>query len=120
MHFEGGSLCGVSDTECDDGITAVVGFVGFHVETQVAGGDRDVWIQFGTKESFEEASAGLLDLIRDSDGKDEIVIYVKDPKSIRRLGPSRSIQADAALLDALRNVYGTENVKVTERRTPGR
>ena len=81
---------------------------------------RDVWIQYETKEAFEKASAGLLDLIRDSDGRDEIVIYVRDPKSIRRLGPARSVKADVQLLETLRSAYGTENVKVTERRTPGR
>ncbi len=81
---------------------------------------RDVWIQFDTMEEYERGARGLADLIRESDGKDEIVIYVKEAKAIRRLGPSQSVRADAQLLEALRNVYGADNVKVTERRNPGR
>ena len=81
---------------------------------------RDIWIQFDTKELFEEKEALLRQYIYESDGKDEIVIYVRDPRAIRRMGPALSVSADRELLDKLKAAFGDENVKVTVRKRQGR
>ena len=81
---------------------------------------RDVWIQFDTKELFEEKEALLRQYIYESDGKDEIVIYVRDPRAIRRMGPALSVSADRELLDKLKAAFGDENVKVTVRKRQDR
>ena len=76
---------------------------------------RDIWIQFETKEDFTQKEALLRKLIHDSDGKDEIVIYLRQPKAVRRMGPALSIDANETLLEELKQHFGAENVKLTAR-----
>ena len=52
-------------------------------------------------------------LIYDSDGTDELVIYVRDEKAVRRKGPSYTVRADEVLTGRLKDAFGPENVKVT-------
>ena len=54
---------------------------------------RDVWIQFDTVEAFAKQEQKLYQMIYSSDGKDQIVIYVKNPKSVKRLGERYSIRS---------------------------
>ena len=77
---------------------------------------RDLWIQFETVQDFTGQEAKLYELTSESDGHDQIAIYVRSPRSVRRLGPSHSVRIDRDLLDRLRAEFGEENVKVTERR----
>ena len=76
---------------------------------------RDLWIQFETVDDFAANEKKLYDLIRESDGKDQISIFVRNPRSVKRLGRNRSVRIDRELLDVLRREFGEENVKVTER-----
>lgn len=75
---------------------------------------RDLWIQFETKEAFAQMEQQLYQLIYSSDGKDQVVIYVKNPKAIKRLGDRYSIRITPELVQSLETVFGKENVKVTE------
>ena len=73
---------------------------------------KEVWLQFANKETYAEKEPELLALIRDSDGGDEVVIYVADPKAVKRLGPNRGVLANKELLNRLENFLGEKNVKV--------
>ena len=75
---------------------------------------RDVWLQFDTMEAFAKQEQKLYQMIYSSDGKDQIVIYVKNPKSVKRLGERYSIQASGELLRTLIETFGEANVRVTE------
>ena len=57
----------------------------------------------------------MLDLIKYSDGKDDIVIYIKDVKAKKILPPNCSVNADDMLIYRLKSVYGDNNVKVVEK-----
>ena len=88
-------------------------------ELGAAHGDRSmnkmpngIWIQFPTPESYQACEQELLAAIADSDGNDDVVIYVKEPKSIKILPPNRRVQADEALAEKLREAFGEENVKI--------
>ena len=72
----------------------------------------DVWIQCETVEGYTDKAQELMQLISSSDGKDQIVIYVKEPKAVKRLGARYSVQADALFLEKLGELFGKENVKV--------
>ena len=76
---------------------------------------RELWLQFETKEAFLEREEELYEDIKDSDGKDKVVIYIRSPKAVKRLGPSRSVRIDKELLDNLYEKYGHDNVKVVEK-----
>lgn len=54
----------------------------------------------------------LLSLLRESDGKDRVTVYIEHPKSMKKLPASLAVQADQTLLQALSAVFGEENVKV--------
>jgi len=70
-----------------------------------------VWLQFGTPQEYAEKERQLLELIADSDGKDSVVIYVKNPKGIKVLPANRNVHWDEALKAKLENMFGEENVK---------
>lgn len=74
---------------------------------------RKLWVKFPTKEAYEAAEAQLLSILSYSDGRDNVCIYVENPKAVKTLPPNRSVNADRELLDRLEALYGKENVKVT-------
>ena len=76
---------------------------------------RELWIQFGTKQDYEQEEKKLFDLLADSDGNDSVVIYVRNPKAIKRLPANRNVRIDDVLLRKLWNRYGRDNVKVVEK-----
>ena len=71
-----------------------------------------IWIQFPTPESYQASEKELLDVIADSDGSDDVVIFVKNPKSYKVLPPNRRVKADLELAEKLGEFFGKENVKI--------
>ena len=57
-----------------------------------------------------------VDLLRNSDGKDYVVIYVRDGRSVRRLGDNWTVRADESLLGALSEAFGADNVRLTQKK----
>ncbi|MEE1079317.1 MAG: DNA polymerase III subunit alpha [Agathobacter sp.] len=76
---------------------------------------KELWIQFATKEEFEKREADLYDILRNSDGNDEVVIYIANPKAMKRLGKNQTIFVDSTLLGNLYDIFGEKNVKVVEK-----
>lgn len=54
----------------------------------------------------------MYDILRQSDGKDRVTIYIEQPKSMKKLPANMSIQADEILRRQLAQAFGDENVKV--------
>lgn len=75
----------------------------------------ELWLQFATKEEYLEKEKVLLDILYDSDGNDEVVIYVANPKAIKRLGKNQTVKVSGELLNILTNFLGEKNVKVVEK-----
>ena len=57
----------------------------------------------------------LYEILRSSDGTDQVVVYIRSPKSMKRLGKAWSICADEILLQKIVERYGQNNVKVVEK-----
>jgi DNA polymerase-3 subunit alpha len=74
---------------------------------------RDIWIRFEKMSEYEAAANDLNDLISDSDGRDRVVIYVNESRSVKRLGARWSVSASPDLIAALQEKFGRDNVKVT-------
>ena len=72
---------------------------------------REVWIQFPDKETYAAREKEMYDLLRESDGKDNVVIYVRSPKAIKRLSENWRVKADEELIRKLSERFGSENVK---------
>ena len=52
-------------------------------------------------------------LLRESDGKDSVIIFVEETKEMKKLPPNMSVLAETELLQELSEKFGAENVKVT-------
>ena len=76
---------------------------------------KEIWLQFSTKEEFAQREEALYALLAESDGNDEVVIYVANPKAVKRLGKSRSVRANQELLDTLTDFVGENNLKLVEK-----
>jgi len=73
---------------------------------------KTVWIKFGTIADYEKQEERLYAMLKDSDGKDRVTLYIENPKSMKKLPPNMSVRADTALLQELGASFGEENVKV--------
>ena len=56
-----------------------------------------------------------MDILYDSDGKDEVVIFVAATRQKKRLGKNQTVKVNAELLGTLTKFLGEENVKVVEK-----
>ena len=54
-----------------------------------------------------------MSMLRESDGKDTVVLYIEATKEKKVLPPNMSVLAEGELLLALSEKFGQENVKVT-------
>ena len=80
-----------------------------------AGIPKELWIRFPDKETYEREVADLYQMLHESDGKDSVILYIKSIKAMKKLPPSRNVQADARLVASLQAKFGTGNVKVVEK-----
>ena len=76
---------------------------------------KELWLQFNDKDEYMAMESDLMNLLRDSDGNDEVVIYVKNPKAIKRLSKNQTINVTNELLSVLFTKLGEKNVKVVEK-----
>ncbi|QNM05067.1 DNA polymerase III subunit alpha [Qiania dongpingensis] len=76
---------------------------------------KTLWIQFDDKESYFGGEEELLKLLSDSDGSDQVGIFLKKERAKKLLGLGHTVQAEAGLLEKLAVKYGKENVKVVEK-----
>ena len=74
---------------------------------------KKVWIKFPDMEAYKAADAGLMDMLKESEGKDGIVIYIENPKAKKELPPNQNVEADEDLVNRLQEQFGRENVTVT-------
>lgn len=95
---------------------------------------RQLWLQFPAREDYQAAEAQVMELLGHSaeetsrpddspDGmpthenraSDELIIYVANPKAIKRFGRNFSFRVKPELLENLRLLLGENNVKVVEK-----
>ncbi|MCR5595336.1 MAG: DNA polymerase III subunit alpha [Lachnospiraceae bacterium] len=72
-----------------------------------------LWVQFKDGQSADEGLADLETMLRESDGKSIVKIYIRDIKKIDTLPMSMSTGITNELLENLYSRFGRENVEVT-------
>ena len=75
----------------------------------------DLWIQFSDKEDFLKEELTLYEMLRDSDGRDGVVIYLTKEKAVKRLSADRNIHVDGDILAKLNQYFGESRIKVVEK-----
>ena len=72
---------------------------------------KEIWIQFQNMEAYQSMERELYNILRESDGKDRVVIYVREPKAVKRLSENWTVNGDEELIQKLAEKFGMENVK---------
>ena len=78
---------------------------------QKKGMPAGVWLQFANREAYKEREQELLQAIADSEGDDDVVIFLRDTKNYKILPSNFRVKADEKLLGKLYTLFGKENVK---------
>lgn len=76
---------------------------------------RELWIQFKNKQEYMEKEQELSEILRESDGNDNVTIYCSEEKAVKKYPKSMGILADRELIGILCEKYGENNVKVVEK-----
>jgi DNA polymerase-3 subunit alpha len=76
---------------------------------------RQLWLRFPDKEAYSAAAPDMEQMIRDSDGIDELVIYCEKEKVRKNYPRNMTIGINDGLLEKFCEKYGEKNVKVVEK-----
>ena len=73
---------------------------------------KKLWIKFPTMAQFQKTKDQLLDRLSAWEGKDQVVIYIEEPKAMKTLPPGQNVAAVTELVTELGQLYGEENIRV--------
>ena len=73
---------------------------------------RKLWIKFSTMADYESHREELQDALRESEGRDGVVIYVENPRSKYPMPANWKVDAGRELVGRLERLYGADNVRV--------
>lgn len=73
---------------------------------------RKLWIQFASKEEYESSVSDMHKIMQNSEGKDSVVIYIREPRMKKELPSNQNVSADKELLNALEERFGADNIKL--------
>lgn len=76
---------------------------------------KELWLQFADKETYLREEGVLYDMIGSFGGEDQIVIYCKAERIVKRLPGNRNVRVGPGLLSRLTNYLGESCVKVMEK-----
>ena len=73
---------------------------------------KKLWVRFDTMEQYSQANAMLMELLKESDGRDQVIIFVAEGKQKKILPPEFNVKADELLLEKLYEKFGKNNIKL--------
>lgn len=77
---------------------------------------RTLWVQFSNKEDYETKAKlledTLLSTVKSPGAKDQVAVYLKDTKQIKKLPTSLKVNANEDTLAILTSQFGTDNIRV--------
>lgn len=73
---------------------------------------KKVWVRFETMEQYSKENTALMELLSESDGRDQVIVFVAEGKRKKVLPPECNIKADHILLEKLYEKFGKNNIKV--------
>ena len=73
---------------------------------------RKLWIKLLNKEQYEAMEEEIKAMLQDSDGRDEVVIYLAAEKQMKSLGRNLSVNAEGILIDQLKVKFGDDSIVV--------
>ena len=76
---------------------------------------RELWLQFEDKEMYQAMEGIILGILKESEGPDRVVIYLKKERAKKILPANWKVEAAGELLDTLVCKLGEKNVKLVEK-----
>ena len=76
---------------------------------------RELWLQFEDKEMYQAMEGTILGVLKESEGPDRVVIYLKKERAKKILPANWKVEAAGELLDTLVCKLGEKNVKLVEK-----
>ena len=76
---------------------------------------KELWIQFSDMEEYSRREQELYRALMDSEGEDEVIIYVRKEKKKKILPASRNVHVSDLLLEKLSRDFGEKNVKAVQK-----
>ena len=76
---------------------------------------RELWVQFSSKEEYQEKEEQLAHALDVSRGTDSVVVFLKAERAMKRLPSGRNISIDSLDMERFCEKFGRENVKVLEK-----
>ncbi len=76
---------------------------------------RELWIQFPDREAYGEKEQELLADLKQSPGKDSVVIFLRDVKAMKKLSAAYHVEITDSWMESMCKKYGVSNVKVLQR-----
>ena len=76
---------------------------------------RELWLQYENKAAYLADEEHLYQMLSSSEGEDEVVIYCKDERAVKRLPKNKSIKIEPGILSRLTNYFGESCAKVVEK-----
>ena len=71
-----------------------------------------VYLRFEDVNSYMEKEKSLLDMLKDSDGKDIMTVFCKKENVMKKLGRNNTFSADKEMMEKLKITFGDDNVVV--------
>ena len=76
---------------------------------------RQLWLQFEDKEMYQAMEGTILGILKESEGQDSVVIYLKKERAKKILPANWKVEAAGELMEKLIRQLGENNVKVVEK-----
>ena len=76
---------------------------------------KEVWIQVENIEVFQQKQPALFEIIRQYPGNQGLVVFSRKEKAIKRLPDYQNISGVPGVFEALKALFGENNIKVTEK-----
>ncbi len=76
---------------------------------------RELWLQYENLEEYRAGEGELFALLKDQEGPDSVILYLKQEKAKKKLPANWNVQADGELLDKLTKKLGEKNVRLVEK-----
>ncbi len=78
--------------------------------------NKEVWLKFEDKQEYDEKFDALFDLVKESDGNDQLVVYLAKEKAVKKLPAAKNIRFDEQTEKILKDYLGEEKVKLMTRK----
>ena len=73
---------------------------------------KKLWIKYGTMEEYQSGEKKLYELLKTSEGIDQVVLYIESTKQMKKLPANQNVKADKQLLEQLEACFGKDNIKL--------